>query len=125
MNLNVGYVLDPTTFVWVKGDGYGFKMFGTPVDFINKKMNLEIVRSSDFVFTLMLLVLIVIYSLAIFLADHWVVSNRGFSKNPFGFLKKIFKKKTKVEKNGIEENREDSLSKQGILSLYFAKTKNL
>jgi hypothetical protein len=96
MQNNVGYHLNPTTFVWEKGPGYTFKDFKDSIDLINPAFQTEIKRPSDLFFTMSLLILICIYVVVIYLADNWFESNRGHPKNPFGFITKLFKKSKKL-----------------------------
>ena len=101
MQNDVGYHLNPTTFVWEKGPGYTFKTFTTSIDIENPVLETFIKRPSDLFFTLSLLILICIYIIVIYLADNLFESNRGHPKNPFGFIKKLFKK-SKNNDNGDE-----------------------
>ena len=106
MQYNVGYNLDPNTFVWIKSAGYNFKNFVTPIDFLNTKMNLRVLRASDCSLTMMMILLILIYTCFIFLADHLVESNRGHRKNPFKFVlwlkNKIWKREEPSDSNEPE-----------------------
>ena len=108
MQYNVGYHLDPTTFVWQKSAGYNYTNYKTSIDFVNEGMDMEIIRNSDLFFHMMLFVLIGIYIVVIYLCDHLVESNRGHSHNPFGFIARCFKWKSgkdlEKEKRIIEES---------------------
>jgi hypothetical protein len=99
MQYNVGYHLDPTTFVWEKGPGYTFEDFRKSIDSENPAFQTIIKRPSDLFFTMSLLILILIYIVVIYLADNWFESNRGHPKNPFAFLVNLFKKTKKREMN--------------------------
>ena len=109
MQYNVGYHLDPTTFVWEKGPGYSFKDFRTAINTENQGLKFVIKRPSDLFFTMSLLLLIVIYILVIYLCDNWVESNRGHPHNPFAFLFNLFKKSQKIKKEG-ESLMEDEIT---------------
>ena len=111
MQYNVGYHLDPITFVWEKGPGYTFKDFKTSINLPKPQLDLSIKRPSDLIFTLSLLLLIFIYIIGIYLFDNWVESNRGHPHNPFKFIFKLFKKSKKIENNGeslLDEEQETS-----------------
>lgn len=107
MQYNVGYHLNPTTFVWEKGEGYTFKNFITSINNVIPQMDVQISRPSDLFFTICLVLLIVIYIVVIYLADNLFESNRGHPHNPFKFLTKLFSKSKKKEKKEVDSESED------------------
>jgi hypothetical protein len=123
MQYNVGYHLDPTTFVWEKGPGYTFADFMKSINNVNPQMQISIKRPSDFFFMMCFLVLIVIYIVVIYLADHLFESNRGHPHNPFKFLTKMFSK-SKNKNNGEIENNEELESNGNIILSVFLIHKN-
>ena len=110
MQYNVGYHLDPTTFVWKKSDGYNYTNYQTSIDFVNEGMDMEIIRNSDLFFHMMLFVLIGIYIAVIYLCDHLVESNRGHSHNPFGFIARCLKCKSGKDLEKEERIMEESVA---------------
>lgn len=120
MQYNVGYHLDPTTFVWEKGPGYSFKDFRTSINTENQGMKIVIQRPSDLFFTISLFLLILIYIIVIYLCDNWVESNRGHSHNPFSFIINLFKKKNKKE-NGESLMDDEPTTSDGKMRLIFKK----
>ena len=95
---------------WYKADGYFYKTFFEKVAFDNPKYNLQISRSSDFTLSLMILVLILIYSIVIYFADHLVESNRGHIHNP---IKKLFSKCYKKKSHQEGSTSKIELKKNG------------
>lgn len=95
MQQNVGYHLDPTTLVWVKGPGYSYKTFSTNINYKDPVFNKTVKRPSDLLFTLSFLALMIIFSLLTVFTDNWFESNRGRSKSPIQLLKSLFRKSAK------------------------------
>ena len=112
INFGVGYHIDPYTFSYLKGDGYNSTTFFTkPIT--KNPLTGDIVRQSDFYFTMWLLGLFVLYIILLWIADNKIESNQGFRRNLiFRNRKKEEEEKEKLDEPLInKEEQEDVLFK--------------
>jgi len=88
-----GYILDPVKEVNVKGPGYNYQDFTEKLQgVVFGSTTYHAPSNYDSVNLMWLLVLL--YLFILWLVDNLEKSNRGFSRNPFYFMKPWFKKKS-------------------------------